>query len=210
MTSSLTDVKGTPAISFNGVDYDDFLQLVGHTEIVAIFEPTKFDSDQKKVAYAASHFTGSALQWLLDQGPFVTGTTFFASWSNFQQLVQTSCCGITDSDVLHIQRATKLDDLKLGKDLPLFFAEFERLTRLLGTTSSQTRMAMIRAKLPRYYQDALAANGIAHGSYQSLKTYLLNVWSMRPPANQNPPKPKCGKCGKKGHKTESCTAPAKN
>jgi hypothetical protein len=206
MSSNLLDVKGTPPLTFTGVDYDDFLQLVGHTEIVAIFDPQKFDTDSKKVAYTAAHFTGSALQWLLDQGPFMEGSTFFASWQNFQQLVQTSCCGATDSDVLKIQRTHKLDNLKLGQDLPLFLAEFERLTRLLGISGNSGRLAILRPKLSRFYQEALAHNGVAHAEYQEMKDYLLNVWTMRPASEAKPPKPKCGKCGKKGHKADACTS----
>jgi hypothetical protein len=206
MSSNLLEVKGTPPLTFTGVDYDDFLQLVGHTEIVAIFEPGKFDTDAKKVAYAAAHFTGSALQWLLDQGPFMAGSTFFDSWQNFQGLVQSSCCGITDSDILKIQRSKKLDQLKIGNDLPLFFAEFERLTRLLGLEGNNARLAVLRSKFPKYYQEALATNGIAHDTYQSIKDYLLNVWTMRSIRDETPkpPRVKCEKCGKKGHTATKC------
>lgn len=197
--------KTAPDHSFDGSSWDKFLELAGYIEFAALFDPEKFDTDVKKCAFAAAHFTGPALAWVMSKDPFVEGSTFLANWSNFQQSVQLGCCGIADQEQLRVVRQKQLDDLKvLNDDWPTFFADFERLTLLIGIKSDISLLTVLRQKLPRYYQDALAVNGINHVTYNALRKYLLNVSGLRPGKDTTHVKPKCEKCGKKGHTASTC------
>lgn len=208
--SELVAIKGIPDRVFDGVDYDQFLQLAGHIEFAAIYNPDKFDSDRKKCAYAAAHFRGAAMTWVLGRAPFVEGSTVLDNWGNFQALVMSSCCGLTTDDHLREQRQRNLEALRVTHDdVPTFFAEFERLTANMGTTSDVSRLALLRPKLPAYYLEALATNGQVFDRYQRVKTFCINVWTLRPSRTRTNPGTeratlKCAKCGKKGHDAVAC------
>jgi hypothetical protein len=150
------------------------------------------------------------MTWVLGQGPFVEGSTFMSSWANFQRAVMTSCCGITNDTNLAFQRQRNLEELKVvGDDLPTFFSEFLRLTSNIGLTSDASRLTVLRPKLPRYYVDALAANGEVHTTFTSLRRQVLNIWTLRAGGARTDPaaerkRQKCDKCGKKGHLATVC------
>ncbi|KAH8747284.1 hypothetical protein F5883DRAFT_244653 [Diaporthe sp. PMI_573] len=63
-------------------------------------------------------------------------------------------------------RRRALEELKWGRDVPVFFAEFDRLTLQLAQTSHETRILLVREKLPLSLKSELARQALEFHNYR--------------------------------------------
>jgi hypothetical protein len=119
--------------------------------------------------------------------------------------------GISDAG-LEAQRRGELEALKWNSDLPVFFAEFDRLTQLLNLTGDEVKIALVRTKLPQHVQKLLAEQALNFANYETMRERLLVMWSLDPGRSiggagtpgTGKKRPRCGRCGKKGHTAPDC------
>jgi hypothetical protein len=119
--------------------------------------------------------------------------------------------GISDAG-LEAQRRGELESLKWNSDLPVFFAEFDRLTQLLNLTGHEVKIALVRTKLPQHVQKLLAEQALNFANYETMRERLLVMWSLDPgrsiggagTSGTGKKRPRCGRCGKKGHTAPDC------
>jgi hypothetical protein len=100
-----------------------------------------------------------------------------------------------------------LDSLQWNKDVPVFFAEFDRLTLSLGITSHETRVAMVESKLPMMMKVRLAEQCLSFSNYDTMRERFNGMWAMDPSrgkATGSTKKARCASCGKKGHQASEC------
>jgi len=168
-----------------------------------------YSTQVSRCAYLVTHFRGPALDW--------AGATYGANdqvFNNFDNFVQ----GVRDAfgistEGLEAQRRGELEGLTWNAtDLPVFFAEFDRITFQLGLTGHSTKIALLRAKLPVHVQKLLAEQALNFANYDTMRERLLTMWNLDPNRNTAVQKnsstktkrPRCGRCGKKGHAASDC------
>lgn len=206
-------------VTFDGSNWQDLTRLVTAARLKFLqtgnTEDDPYDRDDSKCAYLASRFTGPALDWVGQV--YESNPATFDDYSQFVVAVRNAF-GISDEG-LGAQRRGQLETLKWQADLPVFFAEFDRLTQLLGLTGDATRIALVRGKLPLNVQKLLAEQALDFASYETMRERLLVMWSLDPGrsitqgsgSQSTKKRPRCGRCGKKGHTASDCRAPsAKN
>jgi hypothetical protein len=135
----------------------------------------------------------------------------FINYDTFVMEVRNAF-GISDQG-LEAQRRGELEALKWQTDLPVFFAEFDRLTQLLNLAGNQTKIALVRSKLPLHVQKLLAEQALNFHDYGTMRERLLTMWSLDPGkaitgtgSGAGKKRPRCGRCGKKGHTAADCRA----
>ncbi|KAH8748436.1 hypothetical protein F5883DRAFT_239500 [Diaporthe sp. PMI_573] len=94
--------------------------------------------------------------------------------------------GVEANNITALRRKA-LDDLRWGTDVPVFFAEFDRLTTQLGITGHDTKIAMVESKLPVSLKETLATQALSFANYETMRE-------------------RCGHCGKMGHRAADCKA----
>lgn len=197
------------APTFDGSNWEDLTRLVTLSQLQFLQDEDYDDQPRRQCAYLASHFRGPALDWVGS----VTATTP-ATLNNFEGFVEAARnqFGISDQG-LGAQRRGQLEGLKWQADLPVFFAEFDRLTHLLGLTGDAVRIALVRSKLPVSVQKLMAEQALDFANYDTMRERLLTMWNLDPgrrsadpvvPVTSTKKRPRCGKCGKKGHKAVDC------
>lgn len=206
-----------PDITFNGSQWQDLVRLVTRCEMEFLQyahmadDDNNYSTEEAKCAYLVSHFRGPALDWAgLVHG---TNAEVFNNFNNFVEGVKQQF-GISDEG-LAAQRRGELEGLTWpSKDLPVFFAEFDRITAQLGLTGHATKIALLRAKLPTHVQKLLAEQALNFANYHTMRERLLTMWSLDPNRqtavregpSSNKKRPRCGRCGKKGHTASDCRA----
>src|ERR1700759_3992232 len=121
--------------TFSGSNWQDLTRLVVATKLTFIQDAALEDDEQKyssapaQCAKLASSFTGPALDWV-GQRYESTGGSLFNDYNQFVLDVRNAF-GISDEG-LSAQRRMELDALTWSSDLPVFFAEFDRLTVALN------------------------------------------------------------------------------
>lgn len=201
------------AINFNGSNWEDLDRLVALARFQFMLDEDYDDAPRRQCAYLASRFTGPALDWAVN-----THATNAATYEAFDGFV-TACkeaFGVADGNVVTLHRQA-LDDLRWSHNVPVFFAEFDRLTLQLGITDHGTKIAMVRGKLPLDIKSELARQALEFNNYETMRERLITMWALNPRRSDGsadplsrPKRPRCGRCGKKGHKADSCrSAPAK-
>jgi hypothetical protein len=200
--------------TFDGSNWQDLIRLVSQARLKFILDSAKDESELEsadaRCAYLAGHFTGPALDWV--GAEYERNSAIFSNYDGFLVHVRNAF-GISDEG-LAAQRRNELEGLKWGADLPTFFAEFDRLTQLLQLTSHETRIALVRNKLPVHVQKLLAEQALNFANYDTMRERLLVMWSLDParsigaPGSSAPAKKRhrCGRCGKKGHAASDCRA----
>jgi len=199
-------------INFDGSNWQDLIRLVAQANLKFILDSAKDDPElvtpQARCAYLASNFEGPALDWV--GAEHERNTTIFANYDGFLVHVRNAF-GISDEG-LAAQRRNELEGLRWSADLPTFFAEFDRLTQLLSLSSHETRIALVRNKLPAHVQKLLAEQALNFSNYETMRERLLVMWALDPAraigGASNAPAAKkrsrCGRCGKKGHNAGDC------
>jgi hypothetical protein len=199
-------------ILFDGSNWEDLLRLITLTHLDHMRNPSDYQNDDgnivhsAKIAQLTKHFTGSALDWVGKEyasNPALFQGTFDGFVTTFR-----NAFGISDIQ-LDAFRRTQLDDLKWEKELPVFFAEFDRLTQALTITGDSTKITLLREKLPHKVKTLIAEQALDFHNYETMRERLLTMWALDPgdrvvgvagaSATQSPPKPK--RRGKKKQKS---------
>lgn len=187
---------------FNGSDW----QMLNRVVALARFQFTlddEFDNNEaRKCAYVAQHFTGPALDWV---STLPNQAAVFTHFDGFVEATRQAF-GIADNNITALLRRD-LDQLSWQSDVPIFFAEFDRLTFALGITSHETRVAMVEQKLPLAMKLRLAEQALHFANYDTMRERFNCMWAMDPTrgqATQSRKKPRCGNCGRQGHPASVC------
>jgi hypothetical protein len=193
-------------ITFDGSNWEALPRLVTQAKLALLLDSQVADSKDQS-AWLAARFRGAALDWLgqrLSHEP-----ALLDSFDLFVIQVQQGF-GVTD-DGLQAHRRGQLEALKWCADLPVFFADFDRLTTQLNISGNSTRIALVRNKLPTSVQKLLAEQALDFANYETMRERLLTMWALDPnrqtavtPAPSKKGKPRCGRCGKKGHTAPDC------
>jgi hypothetical protein len=197
-------------LTFDGSNWEDLDRLVTQATIASILDEDLV-APRARSAWLGKHFAGPALDWL--GTAVVPDGSVLNNFDDFVWLVRNTF-GVT-AQGLHAHRRSQLEGLKWMSDLPVFFAEFDRLTIALGIGGNDARIALLRGKLPTQVQKLLAEQALDFADYGTMRERLLTMWALDPNkhtavgSSTKPKKTKCGRCGKKGHAAPDCRS-AKN
>lgn len=201
-------------MTFDGSSWEQLARLVSACNLTFLQdEQTKpedqaFGSQVKRSAYLAERYRGAALDWVWLARE--ADSRLFRTMDNLVNATREHF-GISD-EVISAQRRTSLEGLQWGNDLPVFFAEFDRLCHLLQLTSDATKLAILRTKLPGRVQTLLAEQALDPANYSVLRQRLMTMWALGAFGTTTvvhgsaggKKRPRCGRCGKKGHVASSC------
>ena len=193
---------------FNGSNWQELNRVVALAKFHFSQDDDYDDNPQRQCAYLATQFDGPALDWAATvQGsvPAIMG-----SFDGFVEAARQAF-GIADNNITALLRRD-LDQLQWSADVPVFFAEFDRLTLGLGITSHETRIAMVEQKLPTNMKQRLAEQALSFANYDTMRERFNCMWALDPTrghATGTKKKPRCGSCGKKGHQASECRGPSR-
>lgn len=200
-----SDMKDTTDYSFTGSNWEDLDRLVALSRFHFLTDDD-YDDDTRKCAYLAKHFSGPALDWAAQLHSSAPAS--LESFDGFVTAVKQAF-GVEANNVQALRRKA-LDDLKWSSDVPVFFADFDRLTFQLGITDHGTKIAMAQSKFPHSLKAELARQALDFSNYETMRERLNTMWALDPSRHgQDAPKakrPRCGRCGKKGHTAADCKA----
>lgn len=200
-------------VYFSGSNWEDLDRLIGLAKFQFLQDEDYDDNEPRKCAYLAQRFTGPALDWVT--------STYASSAATFEQFEGfiTACKQAFGVEATGIQalRREAFDNLRWTSDVPVFFAEFDRLTLQLGITDHGTRIVMVRNKLPQEIKVLLAQQALDFHNYDTMRERLISMWALNPyrtpgvpTSTKSAPKSRCGSCGKKGHSARDCRSGSKN
>jgi hypothetical protein len=199
-------------IFFDGSNGEDLLRLVTMSRLAFLREPERYEEDiRAQCGHLAKNFRGPALDWV--GNVLSTNAGALDNFQGFYNLVRAHF-GIDDGNLDALRRA-ELDALRWRPDLPVFFAEFDRLTSLLGLAGDAVKIALVRSKLPTHVQKLLAEQALDFAHYPTMRTRLLTMWALDPsrsiPSSASSSagttqkkRGKCSRCGKRGHAASDC------
>lgn len=200
-------------ILFYGHNWHDLDRLITlarfHFLTDAEFNIDEAGINVSRSSYLVKSFRGPALDWA---STIVRVPATFASFENFV----TACknhFGVSAETLQTLQRA-ELERLTYGSDVSAFFAEFDRITLSLGITADESRVVLVREKLPLRLKNLLAEQALVFHDYGTMRQRLITMWALDPHRAitgelKAPARPKCGNCGKKGHNASNCKKPKK-
>lgn len=192
---------------FNGSNWQELNRLVAQGRFHFLQDDDYRDDDQRKCAWLACRFEGPALDWVASRTN--ASTAVFANFNAFVTETRQAF-GIHDNNIDALLRR-ELDQLTWQTEVPVFFAEFDRITLALNITSHETRVAMVEQKLPPHLKLLLAQQALSFSNYETMRERFNCMWALDPTRNkhvtgQKQKKPRCGSCGKKGHVASDCRA----
>ena len=194
-----------PALSFDGSNWEDLTRLVTQSTLARLLE-SEINSDVDQCAWLARHFSGPAIDWV--GVAYTANPLIFENFGDFCERTRQQF-GVSDEG-LGARRRGQLEALKWSADLPVFFAEFDRLTTLCSLHGDAVRIALLRNKLPVHTQKLLAEQALDFHNYDTMRERLLTMWALDPNkstavhASPQTKRPRCGRCGKKGHTASDC------
>lgn len=198
---SSTDAQ---AITFNGSDWQSLNRVVALSKFQFAQDEDYDKNAAKQIAYVASQFNGPALDWVADRYA-KNDAIFFGTFEAFVTSVREAF-GIHDGNITALLRSD-LDALKWQTHVPVFFAEFDRLTTALGITSDESRIVLLESKLPGHVRKLFAEQALSFANYATLRERCGTMWALDPSRGSSSvagKKSRCGSCGKKGHKASDC------
>lgn len=203
MTLSVEQDAGK--ILFYGHNWEDLDRLVGLARFRFLQDDDYDDNEPRRCGYLAENFAGPALDWVADA--YAAEPNLFDSFEPF--IVRCKTAFGVEANNIQALRRQQLDALQWGKDVPTFFSNFDRLTRQLGITSDQTRIVLVRQKLPLAIMEEFARQSLDFSSYDTMRERLNTMWALDPHRQERKEgnitkKPRCGSCGKKGHVSAEC------
>lgn len=200
------------AIYFFGHNWHDLERLVTlasfHFLTDELYNMDAAGNNTARIGYITQFFRGAALDWAQTR---VTD-------NNVALYIQACRAhfGVVAETTTILQRS-ELEQLRYGNDVPSFFAEFDRLCLALSITADDSKIVMVRERLPVKVKVLLAEQALTFYSYDTMRTRLITMWALDPHRNsqgglqqQAPTRPTCGNCGKKGHTAPNCRGKAKN
>lgn len=197
-------------LTFHGANWEDLNRLVSLAKFQFLQDDDYDDNHPRRCACLAASFSGPALDWVSSE--YANRPTIFDHFDVF--VIETrQAFGVADNNIEALCRK-KLDDLQMGSDVPVFFAEFDRLLAALGITGHGTKIAMLQPKLPAHIKKLWAEQALSFANYDTMRERLNCMWALSADVGRgggNAKKPRCGSCGRKGHKAADCrTAASKN
>lgn len=211
----MTDDRTKLSLVFNGSNWEDLDRLVAQAEFEFMLDDDYDDNERRRSAYLAKHFVGPALDWAAST--LRNNGAALDTFAGFVTAVKEAF-GIEANNVTALQRSS-LDDLHWSHNVPVFFAEFDRLTLQLGITDHGTKIAMAQAKMPNEVKAELARQSLQFANYDTMRERLNTMWALNPYRHggrsdplAKPPKKKsrCGNCGKRGHVSNDCRSSKKD
>lgn len=194
---------------FLGANWEDLDRIIALSRF-KFLQSDDYDEPSARCAYLASYFEGPALDW--------AGTMYGSAPDTFNDfdgfiVAVKQAFGVEDNNITALRRKA-LDELRWSHDVPVFFADFDRITFQLGITDHSTKIAMVSAKLPTTLKEVLATQALSFANYETMRERLNTMWALNPhKAVDSVPtrsRPKCATCGKKGHRAEVCRSRTKN
>lgn len=190
---------------FNGSNWEDLDKLIAIARFHFLQDNDYNDEHQpQRCAFLSQRFVGPALDWVATVHESQPAT--FEDFDGFIVAVKQAF-GVEANNITALRRKA-LDDLRWGSDVPVFFAEFDRLTFQLGIAGHDTKIAMVEAKLPLSLKEKLAEQALSFANYETMRERLNTMWALNPhrkSGSMEPNKrPRCGHCGKAGHRADSC------
>jgi len=170
-------------LTFDGSNWEDLLRLVTMTNMDALRNPNDYVDgndlpiEHPKIGFLVKQFDGPALDWVgkeyasnqaLFRGPFMAFVE--ACRDHF---------GVSD-DILLAHRRSQMDALHWKSDLPVFFAEFDRLTQALNIQGHENRINLLRTKLPTTVLKLVAEQALNFQNYDTMRERLLTMWALDP------------------------------
>lgn len=200
-------------VTFDGSNWQDLSRLVTNSRMKFLqtdsLDDNPYEGAPAQCAYLVAKFRGPALDWAGME--YDANNQVFNNFTNFVTSVRNAF-GISDEG-LSAQRRAELEGLKWdAADLPVFFAEFDRITRQLSLNDNATKIALVRSKLPLSVQKLLSEQALNFADYATMRERLLTMWNLDPgrqtavTTSTRKKKPRCGRCGKKGHTASDCRA----
>lgn len=190
-------------IRFNGSNWQALNQVIAKAKF-RFAQDVEYDGEaRRQCCYLAEMYDGPALDWaatVMSSNP-----STFLSFDGFVNATREAF-GIADNNITALLRRD-LDQLQWHRDVPVFFADFDRLTLGLGITSHETRIAMVEQKLPSDMKKRLAEQALSFANYDTMRERFNCMWALDPTrgkATGTTKKPRCGSCGKKGHEASNC------
>lgn len=176
----------------------------------ASLDDDPYATHEARCARLVADFRGPALDWAGME--YDANNQVFNNFDNFVTSVRNAF-GISDEG-LGAQRRSELEGLRWdGDNLPVFFAEFDRICRQLHLAGDDTKIALLRSKLPLNVQKLLSEQALNFANYDTMRERLLTMWNLDPGRQTSvtgsatrKKKPRCGRCGKKGHTASDCRA----
>lgn len=198
-------------IVFDGSNWEDLERLVTRAKLAASLNLDLGDEkrEQHIAALIAYSFGGAALDWYTANANAGTSAKDVSSPAKLVNQVQAHFGW--DDRLQAEHRRQELADLRWdASDLPTFYADFTRLTKLLGIVGDSSRMMLLREKAPPTVWHDAAGWGIINQTYDSFRERTL-CGAMIRGITSKPRKQrvKCGNCGKRGHSADKCRNPKK-
>jgi hypothetical protein len=192
-------------IKFNGSDWQALNRLVALAKFQFLQDEDYDKNEPRRCAYLASGFTGPALDWVAST--YTIEGTLYDSFDGFVDRTREAF-GIADNNITALLRK-ELDTLSWNVEVPVFFAEFDRLTHALGIASDETKIALVNQKFPMKIKTLFAEQSLSFANYSTLRERCNGMWAMDPTRGSTVTqpkgkKPRCGSCGKKGHTASDC------
>lgn len=199
----MVSTKDVLEVRFNGSNWQVLNRIVAQAKFIFL-QDTDYDDDHpKRCAFLASQFEGPALDWVASA--HTNNGALFAHFEGFIDETRQAF-GIADNNITALLRR-ELDTLSWDSEVPVFFAEFDRLTLALGITNHETRVAMVESKLPTEMKKLLASQALSFSNYDTMRERFNCMWAMDPTRTKTVTrnkKPRCGTCGRKGHISDQC------
>lgn len=198
--------SGETDVHFDGSNWEALSRLITQSQLALLLD-SQIADERDQSAWLASRLRGPALDWFGRELTIRPQTL-----DHFQTFVDRIrlAFGVNDEQ-LSAHRRGQLEALRWGPELPVFFAEFDRLTSQLAIDGNETRIALVRNKLPVNVQKLLAEQALDFRDYETMRGRLLTMWSLDPhkhtvitPAHKPTKRQRCGRCGKKGHSAPEC------
>lgn len=209
--SASQSLTAAPVVTFNGSNWEDLERLVAKARFAFLLNDDFEDNEPRRCAYLSSYFSGPALDWAgnAQQHTPAIFEDFDGYIVNLKQAFGVEANGI------QALRRNQLDALRWGVNVPVFFAEFDRLTFQLGITDHGTRIVMLQNKLSLSLRTEMARQALDFNNYETMRERLITMWALNPIAGPTPTegsrkRPRCGSCGRNGHTAADCRRGSKN
>jgi hypothetical protein len=208
---SASEPSKQQTLVFTGSNWEDLDRLIALAKFHFLIDDDFDDNEPRRCAHLSKSFGGPALDW--SSSTYAAQPAIFEDFDGYI-LALKQAFGVEANGIQALRR-NQLDALRWGVNVPVFFAEYDRLTFQLGITDHGTRIVMLNSKLPLALRTELARQALDFANYETMRERLITMWALNPhgagPAQEGPQKVRrCGACGKKGHDAANCRRGTKN